>query len=92
MSVIAQLSQGPTSVSELAGAYDMALPSFMQHLKVLESSGLVRSSKKGRVRTVVLEPKRLREAEDWLTEQRSLWEQRLYQLDAHLQQMKEDLK
>ena len=76
-SVVAQLSLGPAAVSDLAGAYDMALPSFLQHLKVLESSGLVRSSKQGRVRTFTLEPRRLRDAEDWLATQRAIWEQRL---------------
>ena len=62
----------------------MALPSFVQHLGVLEQSGLVTSSKTGRVRTYTLETNALREVEDWLSTQRRLWEQRLDQLDAYL--------
>jgi len=67
----------------------MALPSFVQHLAVLEDSGLVKSSKTGRVRTYTLEPNALREVEDWLSTQRQLWEQRLDQLDAYLLQIKD---
>lgn len=62
----------------------MALPSFVQHLAVLEQSGLVKSSKTGRVRTYTLEPNALREVEGWLSTQRRLWEQRLDQLGAYL--------
>lgn len=85
--VLEQLSEGPASVSELAASFDMTLPSFVQHLGVLEECGLVRSRKDGRVRTYRLEPERLRSAEDWLAEQRSLWERRLDQLDAYLVRM-----
>jgi DNA-binding transcriptional ArsR family regulator len=67
----------------------MALPSFLEHLKVLESCGLVHSRKKGRVRTYQLAPKRLRLAEDWLSKQRTIWEQRLDQLDSYLMELKE---
>ena len=62
----------------------MALPSFVQHLRLLEESGLVRSHKKGRVRTFELAPKRMRLAEDWLSRHRDIWEQRLDQLDDYL--------
>ena len=62
----------------------MALPSFVQHLGVLERCGLVTSSKTGRVRTYTLEPNALREIEDWLSTQRKLWEQRLDQLDQYV--------
>ncbi len=82
--VLARLSAGPASVSELAAPFDMALPSFMQHLKVLEDSGLIRSGKAGRVRTCRLEPRALQGAEGWLGRQRSLWERRLSQLDRYL--------
>lgn len=82
--VIERLNKGPCSVSELASAYSMALPSFVEHLKVLEAAGLVRSIKAGRVRTCHLEPERLRAVEDWLSRQRSLWEGRLDRLDAYL--------
>ena len=76
-------------MSELAEPFDMALPSFVQHLRVLESSGLVKSKKVGRVRTYQLTPKRLRLVDDWLDAQRHLWDQRLDQLDAYLLQLKE---
>ena len=67
----------------------MALPSFVEHLRVLEGCGLVRSRKTGRVRTYQLAPRRLRLAEDWLARQRAFWERRLDQLDAYLIQLKE---
>lgn len=86
--VLARLSRSPGSVSELAEPFDMALPSFVAHLRVLEESGLVRSKKVGRVRTYQLDPKRMRMAEDWLSEQRSFWERRLDQLDAYLLELK----
>jgi len=78
--VLERLSKKPASVSELAQPFDMALPSFVEHMKVLEDCGLVRSRKAGRVRTYQLAPKRLKLAEDWLTKQRTLWEHRLDQL------------
>ncbi len=87
--VLERLSRSPASVSELAEPFEMALPSFLQHLRILEESGLVRSSKTGRVRTYKLSPKRLKAAEDWLSRQRSLWERRLDQLDAYLLELKE---
>jgi DNA-binding transcriptional ArsR family regulator len=87
--VLERLSRSSASVSELAKPFEMALPSFLQHLSILEESGLVRSHKTGRVRTYELYPKRLKLAEDWLMRQRSLWERRLDQLDAYLLDMKE---
>lgn len=87
--VLERLSRSPASVSELAKPFAMALPSFVQHLRVLEGSGLVRSRKEGRVRTYEIVPRRLKIAEDWLSRQRCLWEQRLDQLDAYLVKMKE---
>ena len=89
VAIVARLSRGVASVSELAAPFDMALPSFVEHLRVLEASGLVRSRKAGRVRTYRLAPARLRLAEDWLARQRTLWERRLDQLDAYLVQLKE---
>ena len=86
--VVERLSRSPASVSELAKPFEIALPSFVQHLGVLEGTGLVRSHKHGRVRTYELVPERLRFAEDWLSEQRSIWERRLDQLDAYLATMK----
>lgn len=88
--VLERLSRNPGSVSELAASYDMALPSFVEHLKILETCGLVRSTKTGRVRTYAIVPKRLRLAEDWLEKQRTLWESRLDRLDAYLLTLKKD--
>jgi DNA-binding transcriptional ArsR family regulator len=85
--VLERLSRSPASVSELAEPFGMSLPSFVQHLRVLEGSGLVRSSKTGRVRTFQLAPRRLKLAEDWLAQQRTMWEQRLDQLDDYLLQL-----
>ena len=90
--VLGRLSAHPASASDLAATYDMALPSFMEHLKVLERSGLVRSHKEGRVRTYELVPKQFAVAETWLARQRSLWERRLDQLDDYLMQMKQETK
>ncbi len=89
-SVVERLTLRPASVSELAAPYDMALPSFVAHLKVLEGSGLVRSRKAGRVRTYELASDQLRLAEDWLGRQRTLWERRLDQLDSYLLKLKEE--
>lgn len=82
--VLARLSTGPASVSELAQPFEMALPSFMQHLKVLEGSGLVSTQKEGRVRTCEMEPAALTTAQDWIAEQKALWEGRLDRLEAYL--------
>ena len=68
--VLEQLSTGPATVSELAAPFDMKLPSFVQHLSVLERSRLVRSRKAGRVRTYELAPERFKVAEDWLSARR----------------------
>lgn len=87
--VLEQLGVGPATVSELAGPFDMKLPSFVQHLSVLEQSRLVKSKKRGRVRTYEIVPKRLKVAEDWLSEQRQLWEVRLDQFDKYVKQLKE---
>ncbi len=87
--VLERLSLSSASVSELAEPFDMALPSFVQHLRVLEDSGLVSSSKKGRVRTYQIDAAQLHTAEDWLARQRSLWERRLDQLDEYLLKLKE---
>ena len=74
--IVSVLGRGPESVSTLAAPFDMALPSFMKHLSVLERSGVIRSDKVGRVRTCVLVPKTLSQAERWLGEQRAAWEAR----------------
>jgi DNA-binding transcriptional ArsR family regulator len=82
--VVERLTRGPASVTDLARPFGMALPSFTQHLGVLERCGLVRSHKQGRIRTYALEPRPLAAAGDWLNRQRSTWEQRLDQLDHYL--------
>ena len=87
--VVERLSGGPATVSELAAPFDMQLPSFVQHLAVLEESRLVRSTKHGRVRTYELAPERFQVVEDWLTERRRLWESRLDRFDAYVQQLKQ---
>ncbi|ATU92519.1 ArsR/SmtB family transcription factor [Phyllobacterium zundukense] len=87
--VLERLTRSPASVSELAEPFDMALPSFVEHLKVLEVCGLVSSRKAGRVRTYRLAPESMRLAEDWLATQRTLWERRLDQLDDYLIELKE---
>ena len=87
--VLEQLSVGPATVSELAAPFDMKLPSFVQHLSVLEQSRLVKSKKRGRVRTYEIIPERFKVAEDWLSEQRQLWEVRLDRFDKYVKQLKE---
>jgi len=87
--VLEHLSVGPATVSELAAPFDMKLPSFVQHLAVLEQSRLVKSKKRGRVRTYELVPARFKVAEDWLSEQRRLWEARLDRFDEYVKQLKE---
>ena len=87
--VVKRLGTGPASVSELAAPFDMALPSFTQHLGVLEACGLVRSRKEGRARIYRLVPGPLKDVEKWMEEQRALWERRLDQLDSYLLEMKE---
>lgn len=88
--VVQALGRGPASVSELARPFEMALPSFLQHLKVLEESGLVTTAKSGRVRTCTLRTETLAAAEHWLEAQRSLWTQRLDRLDAFVLQLKQE--
>ncbi len=87
--VVERLSRGPTATSELAQPFKMALPSFLQHLDVLQKCGLVQSRKSGRVRTYELAPNPLIAAEDWMATQRTLWETRLDQLDSFLEDLKE---
>lgn len=87
--VLERLSKGPGVTSELAQPFKMALPSFTQHLDVLERCGLVRSRKSGRMRAYELAPQPLKAAEHWMAARRALWERRLDQLDSYLQQLKE---
>jgi DNA-binding transcriptional ArsR family regulator len=82
--MVERLSRGPASVSELARPLDMTLSAVVQHLAVLESSGLVRSEKAGRVRTCRIEPVALRTAEEWIAGRRVAWERRLDRLADYL--------
>jgi DNA-binding transcriptional ArsR family regulator len=82
--VVERLTRGPASVSELAKPLSMSLPSVMQHLEILEASGLVRSEKVGRVRTCHIEPAALRAAEQWIVGRRTSWERRLDRLGEFL--------
>ena len=87
--VLERLSVGPATVGELAAPFDMRLPSFVQHLSVLEQCRLVKSKKRGRVRTYEIAPERFKVVEDWLTARRQLWEARLDRFDEHVKQLKE---
>src|SRR5215831_13154143 len=82
--MVERLSRGPTAVSELARPLPMSLPSVMQHLTVLEAAGLVRSEKRGRVRTCAIEPRALSQAEQWINARRIEWENRLDRLGDYL--------
>jgi DNA-binding transcriptional ArsR family regulator len=88
--VLEHLAGGPATVSELAAPFDMKLPSFVQHLSVLEEVRLVKSRKRGRVRTYEIAPKRFKVAEDWLAERRQLWESRFDRFDAYVKQLEEN--
>jgi DNA-binding transcriptional ArsR family regulator len=86
--VLERLSVGPATVSELAAPFDMQLPSFVQHLAVLERSRLVRSKKRGRVRTYEIAPERFTVVDDWLTARRKEWETRLDRFDQYVKHLK----
>jgi DNA-binding transcriptional ArsR family regulator len=88
--MLARLSHGPASVSELAQPLSISLPAVLQHLKSMEASGLVRSEKKGRVRTVRLDAKALAVAESWIAERRSEWEAQLDRFENYLSTLKHD--
>lgn len=88
--VIAHLARSPASVTDLARPFKMALPSFAQHLTVLEECGVVRSHKEGRIRRYQLVPQPLVVAEDWMTAQRVIWGQRLDRLAEYVEGMKDE--
>jgi DNA-binding transcriptional ArsR family regulator len=85
-SMVERLTRGPASVSELAEPLVMSLSAVVQHLAVLEASGLVQSEKTGRVRTCRIEPKALRTAEQWIADRRTFWERRFDRLGEYLAQ------
>jgi DNA-binding transcriptional ArsR family regulator len=86
--IVTRLCEGPQSVGELSEPFDMALPSLLKHVRVLEQSGLVSSEKVGRVRTCKIEPRVLHATEAWIHEHISAWEQRLDRMEAHIARMK----
>lgn len=88
--VVSMLGHGPETVSVLAAPFDMALPSFMKHLGVLERSGVIRSDKVGRVRTCELVPASLTEAERWLAEERATWEARTDRMVAFVENLHQE--
>jgi len=88
--VISRLAEGETPVSILAEPFDMALPSFAQHLKVLEVSGLIASEKRGRTRWCRLERARFDEVADWMAAERRRWVERLDRLEIYLDMQKDE--
>ena len=88
--VISRLAEGEAPVSKLAEPFDMALPSFAQHLKVLESSGLIASEKRGRTRWCRLERTRFNEAADWMAAERQRWAERMDRLEMYLDNTQKD--
>ena len=82
--ILARLARGQAAVSELAAPHDMALPSFMGHLRKLEDGGLIRTAKDGRTRICTLAPEAFRPVEDWLAAQRRQWEGRLDRFDTYV--------
>lgn len=86
--IVERLIQGAATVSELAEPLAMALPTVLQHLRVLEDCGLVRSAKAGRVRICRIEPAAMTSAEDWMVRQRAVWEARLDRLDDYIMELK----
>ncbi|WP_370159602.1 ArsR/SmtB family transcription factor [Limimaricola soesokkakensis] len=90
--ILSRLARGPASVSELAAPHDMALPSFMGHLKKLEDAGLITTAKEGRVRHCQLAPDAFAPVQDWLGEQRALWNGRLDRFDDYVANLMKDRK
>ncbi len=88
--MVERLSRGSASVSELAAPFDMSLPAIVQHLKVLEDSGLVTTEKVGRVRTCTIDTAALSRAEKWINDRRVGWERRLDRLGAFLDALEPD--
>lgn len=86
--IVMRLCEGETSVGELAKPFDMALPSLMKHLRVLETSGLIVSEKIGRVRTCSLQPEALGTIETWAATQRAIWQHRLDRLEHYIENLK----
>ena len=90
--IVMRLCEGEASVGELAKPFEMALPSLMKHIRILESSGLVASEKTGRVRMCSLQTEALATIEVWLAAQREIWEQRLDRLEMYVEKLKKQEK
>lgn len=86
--IVSRLCGGPKSISELSEPFEMALPSLLKHVRVLEQSGLVSTEKTGRVRTCRIEPHALRATEAWIHQHIAVWENRLDRMEAHIARMK----
>lgn len=87
--VLARLSEGEATVNELAEPFEMSLPAFTKHLKVLERAGLIEKGRRAQFRPCRLTPEPLKEATDWLEEYRSIWEGRLDRLEAFARKLME---
>ncbi|MES0810142.1 metalloregulator ArsR/SmtB family transcription factor [Roseibium sp. SCPC15] len=90
LAVVERLLEGPASVSELAEPHPMALPAFTKHLGVLERAGLIRTEKKGRVRTCFIHMPTIHAIDQWVTDRRAMWESRLDRLAEHIDKSRKD--
>lgn len=88
--IVMRLCEGEASVGELAKPFEMALPSFMKHIRVLETSGLVETHKSGRIRTCRIRPQAIAGAEHWMAQQRTIWEARLDRLEAYVAELEKN--
>ena len=85
--IVMRLSRKPASVSELSKPFAMAMPTLLQHVRVLETSGLIETEKIGRIRTCSLRPEAMVRTEQWLSMQRAVWEQRLDRMEAYVNEL-----
>jgi DNA-binding transcriptional ArsR family regulator len=85
--IVMRLAKGPASVGELSKPFEMSKPTMLQHIRVLEQSGLIGTQKQGRVRMCEMKPSLLGDAVGWLSQQRSVWEARLDRMDAYVVRM-----
>ncbi|MDX8350753.1 metalloregulator ArsR/SmtB family transcription factor [Cognatiyoonia sp. IB215182] len=88
--ILQRLARGEATVSELAEPHDMALPSFMEHIKKLEAANLITSAKQGRTRVCQLSPDAFTPAKDWLSEQSAIWEGRLDRFDDYIKNLMQE--
>jgi DNA-binding transcriptional ArsR family regulator len=86
--ILSRLCEGPKSISELSEPFEIALPSLLKHVRVLEESGLISSEKTGRVRTCKIEPQALHATEAWIQQHIAAWEKRLDRMEVHIERMK----